>query len=173
MTLRFNVSEGDALALTEHYYRDSASHQRVRSRSRWTVPLALLLVWIFFMARFGFSWPPTAIFLTGAIGWWLIAPKRFDVRFRKQVNQYLKESSYAKVYGDYQLSIEEEKLVSDGPAGHAEYNWAAVDRVALTEDYLFVFLSGPMGYPIRKAELGAEVAENAYDELRKKIEMAQ
>ncbi len=173
MTLTFNVSENETLALTEQFYKDSASHQRLRNRTRWVVPLFLLPIMLLFTLQFGLSLLPTVVFLIGIAGWFAIAPLRFDARIKRYAIQQMKESSYAKSFGKYVVQIGEANLVSDGPTGHTEYNWDAIDRAILTDDYLFVFLSGPMGLPIKTADIGHEDARRAYAIIQQRIATAK
>lgn len=129
----------------------------------------LLPIVLLFSFQFGLSWPSSLVFLIGVSGWFVIAPKLFDAQMRRNAMQQMRESSYAKSFGRYTLHVSDANLVSDGPAGHANYNWNSVDRVVLSDDHLFVFLSGPMGYAIRIADVGGEVALRAYNVIQQHI----
>ena len=85
----------------------------------------------------------------------------------------MKESSYAKSFGEYTIQINEGQLLSDGPTGHAEYNWNAVDRAILTDKYLFIYLSGASGFAIKTSEIGTENAKKAHNRIQQLIEMAK
>lgn len=172
MELTFTVSERESLALTEQFYKDSPLHQRARNRTRWTLPLILLPILVVFIAQFGFAVLPTTVFLLGAVGWFLLSPKLFDARVKRYAKQQMRESSYAKSLGDYRIQIDDTKLVSEGPTGYTEYRWDAVDRVVLTEEFLFIFLSGPMGLVISIKQVGTERAKVAYDAIRHAIQQA-
>ncbi|MFG0255310.1 MAG: YcxB family protein [Rhodopirellula sp. JB053] len=165
MNLSFNVTKRECIAFAEQFYKDSPSHQRIRNRTRWTLPVLLVPVMLFFALQYGLTAPSTAVFLLGIVGWIWIAPKRFDARVRRYAEQQMGESSYDKLYGDYTIQINNDNLRSDGPTGQTEYKWDAVDRVATTDDYLFVFLSGPSGFPISKEQVGHDEAQLAYDKL--------
>ncbi|MCC9640980.1 YcxB family protein [Rhodopirellula sp. JC740] len=173
MNLSFNVTKQDCIAFTEQFYKDSPSYQRLRNRTRWIFPLFLIPVMLFFALQFGLTVPSTAVFLIGFVGWIWIAPKRFDARVRRYTEQQMRESSYEKLYGDYTIRINNDNLRSDGPTGQTDYKWNAVDRVATTDDYLFVFLSGPTGFPISKEQVGHEEAQLAYDKLRQLVSAAK
>lgn len=83
------------------------------------------------------------------------------------------ESSYSKVFGVYKVRIEEIHLVCDGPTGYTEYRWDAVDRVTITDDFLFIFVAGPSGLPIRIAEIGKSIATEAYGKIQSLIARAK
>ena len=173
MDLKFTIAEPETMAFSEQYYRDSASHRRIRNRTRWALPILLLPILAVFTCQFGFSWTTAAIFVAAAVVWIVIAPKRFDTRVRHYMQKQMLESSYSKVFGVYKLKIEEKHLVSDGPTGYTEYRWDAVDRVTITDDFLFIFLAGPSGFPIRIAEIGNSIATEAFGKLQSLIARAK
>jgi len=162
MTLNFRIQEEDALAFNAQYLRGSASHQKMRARVRWLLPcviLALLLVLGFFK---GFRLAEDLFFASVAVVWAVCYPKKMDRDVLKYAKKQMRESSYAKSFGDYRLTLSEEGLHSTSPLGSASYSWGGVDRAELTHEYLFIFLAGPLGYPIRRAEVGSDVADAAY-----------
>ena len=166
MQLKFTINEPEALALSEQYYNDSASHQRQRNLSRLTLPILLLPIFGVFTYQFGLSLSTAAIFVLSSLAWVIIAPTRFDARIRRYMQKQMRESSYDKTFGVCTLTIDDRHLISDGPTGHTEYEWDAVDRVMLTDEFLFIFLAGASGFPIRISEIGQSVA----DEARIKLE---
>lgn len=173
MELNFTIAEPEAMAFSEQYYRDSASHRRLRNRTRWALPILLLPILVVFTYQFGFSWTTAAIFATASVAWIVIAPKRFDTRVKNYMQRQMLESSYNKVFGEYKVRIEEKHLVCDGPTGYTEYRWDAVDRVMLTKDFLFIFLAGPSGFPIRITEIGSSIATEAYEKIQSQIARAK
>ena len=167
MHLQFTISESDALAFSENFYRSSAAHQKARRSARLILPIFLTPVMLLFLYRFGFSPIPIAIFVVAMISWFMLYPLRFDKRVRKHAKKQMGESSYAKIFGTYELSFDDTYLRSFGPTGESKYNWEAVHRVELTDTYLFVFLSGPMGYPISIGQIGFETAQRSYNEIKR------
>ena len=172
MKLTFTLSEPEALAMTEQFYKESPSHQRIRNRTRWALPILLLPIVLLFTWQFGLDLPSVAVFLTGMIGWFIVAPQRFDAKVRRYAQSQMKESSYAKSFGEYSIQINDDHLISDGPTGHTEYNWNGVDRSVLTDGYLFVFLAGPSGFPIKTSDIGIENARLAHCRIQQLIETA-
>ena len=173
MDLKFTIAEPEMMAFSEQYYRDSASHRRIRNRTRWALPVLLLPILAVFTYQFGFSWTRAAIFVAAAVAWIVIAPQSFDTRVRNYMQRQMLESSYSKVFGVYKVRIEEIHLVCDGPTGYTEYRWDAVDRVTITDDFLFIFVAGPSGLPIRIAEIGKSTATEAYGKIQSLIARAK
>jgi hypothetical protein len=132
---------------------------------------------VFVAAYFTWRHGPSAVIL-GFIGvfsfaWWLFYPRRFDARIRAHAKKQMAESSYAKSLGAIELHLLNEHLHSTGPLGSSTYSWSGVDRVTLDSDYLTIFLSGPLGYPIRIAEIGQEAAQRAHDFVAERIRLSR
>ena len=119
--------------------------------------------------RDGFSWAAVGIFGSIALVWWLLYPRQFDARIRKHAKKQMKESSYAKSFGRYEVVLLDEHLQSTSPTGSSTYVWSAVDRAEMDSEYLYIFLSGPLGYPIRLSEIGRETAQSARDFINSRI----
>ena len=169
MILNFTVTEGDVLAFTEKYLRDSKSHRTIRARVRWSLPIVLIAMVCFYTWRDGFSWIAPGIFGMIALLWWLLYPRRFDSRIRTLARKQMGESSYAKSFGRYEVVLLDEHLRSTSPTGSSTYVWSAVDRVEMDSEYLYIFLSGPLGYPMRLSEIGRENAQSAFDFVTSRI----
>ena len=172
MILTFNLSEADVLAMSEQYYKDSPSHQRVRNRTRWLLPMILIPMAVVLIGSFGFNWPSFAVLVVAATVWWIVAPRRFDATVSRFAQKQMKESSYSKSFGKYTIEIAEEHLVSNGPTGSTQYKWSCIDRAVLKDGYLFLFLAGPAGLPIRTSEIGIENATLALGRIQKLIELS-
>lgn len=169
MTLNFTLDENDALAFTEKYLRDSISHQRVKARVRWVLPILLIAMACYYTWRDGFSWFLPGIFGSIALLWWLLYPGRFDSRVRALAKKQMGESSYAKSFGRYEVVLLDEHLLSTSPTGSSTYLWSAVDRVEMDSQYLYIFLSGPLGYPMRLSEIGRDIAQSAFNFVTSRI----
>jgi len=169
MILNFDLNENDALALTERYLQGSKSHQKLKTRLRWGLPLLLALMACFYTWRDGFSWFTASLCGGVAFIWWLFYPRGFDSRIRAAARKQMKESSYAKSLGPYEVELLNEHLRSQSPMGSSTYDWSGVDRVEMDEEYLYIFLSGPFGYPIRISEIGGADAQSAFDFISERI----
>jgi len=173
MTLNFTLTENDALAFTERFLRDSKSHQAMRNRVRWLLPCMFILMACYYTWRDGPSlFIPCFLAVVGVV-WWSLYPRRFDARIRSQAKKQMAESSYSKGFGPYELELLDDHLRSTSPLGSGTYAWTGVDRVALDADYLYIFLSGPLGYPIRIAEIGQDAAQHAHDFVAERIKLSR
>ena len=173
MTLNFTLTENDALAFTERFLRDSKSHQALRTRVRWLLPCMLIAMACYYTWRHGFSPVFPCVFGVFGVAWWFLYPRRFDARIRSHAKKQMAESSYSKSLGAYELRLLDEHLQSTSPTGSSTYSWTGIDRVSMDSDYLFIFLSGPLGYPIRIAEIGQDAAQRAHDFVTERIKLSR
>ena len=163
MTLNFQMRREDILAFTREYHSASPTYQRTRMRVRFMLPAIMLCLWLFTFATRGFEWTATVVFLGVAALWYCFYPARFDRRVERYAGKTLDEASHSKCLGPCELTLSEAGLHSKSNTGESTFYWSAVDRVLLTEAYLFIFLTGPIGYPIPIADVGSEAAQSAYD----------
>lgn len=159
-TLHFEVNEEVSLAFTEQFLKGSATHQKTRRRTQLFLPVCLFLILI--VSTLSRSFEPTQLVLyaIASVAWFLYYPKRFDANVRKQAMKMTKESSHQKSYGKYQLTLSEDGLNDVSPTGESHFKWTAVDRVELTDTYLFIFLTGNIGYPIALSYLTVNQASD-------------
>jgi hypothetical protein len=73
----------------------------------------------------------------------------------------LQETSYQKSFGSYSVTLDDDGIASISPTGESKYKWESVSRVQLTPDHLHIYLTGPMGYPIPRKQIGEEKIQEA------------
>jgi hypothetical protein len=163
MTLNFQMRREDILAFTREFHAASPTFQRTRTRVRVVFPVVMLCFWLFTFATNGFDWIRTTLYLGFALLWYFLYPARFDRRIERYCEKTLDEASHSKSLGPCELTLSESGLHSKSNTGESTYYWSAVDRVVMTDTHLFIFLTGPIGYPIPIADVGPETARAAYD----------
>jgi hypothetical protein len=154
-SISFTLDQDAACAFIQHYYTISPSVRSTRAKCRWLFPGILT----------GFSLinlliDPDILLVSillslAAIGF-VLYPKYYDWSLAKAAKRISAEPNRQKMYGDYTVAFTDEGIVSCGPKSRGTYFWQAVDRVTLTEDYLFIYLGGAVGYPIRRSQVGEE-----------------
>ncbi len=161
MTLQFQFRKEDILAFTRAYNAASPAYQKIRSRTRWALPLVMVVIEVIQTSESGFETARALFYAAMSIAWFVLYPRRFDKNAEKYAEKASAESGYSKTLGPCTLTLSDEGLHSISAIGTSTFNWDAVSRATLTDDYLFIFLSGPIGYPIRIADIGRDVAEQA------------
>jgi len=169
MNLSFTLNKEDTLAFTEQYLRGSESHQKLRARTQWILPLILMSLLLLMASRGPLQISTVIIFGGVSLAWFFLYPKQFDANIRKHAKKQMKESSYSKSYGEYNLGISDSGIQSSSPLGESSYSWDGVDRVEMSDDYLYIFLAGPMGYPIRIDQIGRDSASEAFETISEQL----
>lgn len=121
----------------------------------------MLIVWGYTTLKSGFDWIPTTIYLGGSLLWFFLYPFRYARSVERYSEKILDEGSGSKNFGSYELEFTESGIHSVGPSGSSTFKWEAVDRTSLTDSYLFIFLNGPIGYPIPIKDIGHDAAVKA------------
>ncbi len=171
MTLQFEFRREDLLAFTKAYHAESPTYQKVRSRSRWALPLIMLVMGVIQSLESGFEMSRAVFYTAFSIAWFVLYPKWFDRNAQKYAEKASAESGYSKTLGPCTLTLSDEGLHSISAVGTSTFKWDAVSRATLTDDYLYIFLSGPLGYPIRIADIGRDVAEQALALVNQHLEL--
>jgi hypothetical protein len=164
----FKVGKEDVLAMAMHYYTSSPTVRRTRVLTQASLPFAMALIAVlgyFKEAGYRYLVLITPLLLIGVL-WALLYPWLHRQYLLQTSEKLLKESSYQKAFGVYTLNLSEARIASSCPIGEGTYIWSAVSRVSLTPDYLFIFLAGPQGYPIARAQ----VPEDTIQEMKALVE---
>jgi hypothetical protein len=164
ITATFKVGKEDVLAMSMHYYASSPTVQRSRILAQASVPFAMVLVaalGYYKDAGYRYLVLITPLFLIAAV-WAGLYPRLHRHCLLQTSEKLLKESSYQRAFGVYTLSLSETRIASSSPVGEGTYVWSSVSRVSMTPDYLFIFLAGPQGYPIARAQ----VSEDTIQEMK-------
>lgn len=170
MTLKFQMGREEVMAFSKAYHAASPTYQRAKTRARITLPVIMLILWTFSTIPSGFHLIGTVFYLGMSILWFCFYPFLFNRNVEKYCEKTLDEGSQNKNFGQCELTLSESGLHDRSPSGESTFYWSAVDRVTLTDLYLFIFLHGPIGYPIRIADVGIEAARAALEYVNSHIE---
>ena len=162
MTLSFQMRREDVLEFSRAYHATSPTYQRTRTRARWALPILMVVVWTILTLETGFEVFRTVFYALFSLAWFIFYPKRFDQRVQKYAERTLSEPGHSKSLGPCTLTLSDEGLSSTSQMGTSSFAWDAVSRSSLSDTYLIIFLSGPLGYPIQIADIGRASAEQAH-----------
>jgi hypothetical protein len=163
MTLHFHIRREDVLAFSRQYHEFSPTYRKTRLRARLMLPVMMLALWVFTTNSAGFEWTSTIIFFGGGLLWYFLYPLRFDKNVARYSERLLDEGGHGKCLGPCELTLADDGLHSKSSTGQGMHHWSAVDRVVMTDAYLFIFLTGSIGFPIKISDVGADVAKSAHD----------
>jgi hypothetical protein len=168
ITVSCEVTKADVLAFACQYYAESTTIRRQARNSQIITSLASgAVLFLIVGTTSGFAAGLVMFFLAGGAQAAMF-PKYYRSRLRQTAEKMIAESSYQKAFGKYTLVFTEQGIASSSPTGESKSVWNAVDHVSITPDYLFIFLAGPEGFIIPKAQVQqSTIAEvKAYAEAR-------
>ena len=153
----------DALAFNRAFYNASPIYRNSRNRARWILPIIMIVCWGVSLSLRSFEWTGTIFYIGVAVLWFTFFPAYYRNHVEKYCAKTIDEGSYSKNFGEYKLSISNDGIHSSSPVGTATYPWSAIDRAEISDTHLFIFLNGPVGYPIPIEEIGSDTAKEAFD----------
>jgi hypothetical protein len=152
ITVSCEVTKADVLALACHYYAKSPTVRRQLRINQITSSLASgILAFFLIWKTDGFAAGVVMFFLIG-MALAVMLPKYLQSRVRQSAEKMIAESSYRKAFGRYTLVFTDQGIAASSPIGESNIVWDAVDQVSITPDYLFIFLAGPHGLAISRAQ---------------------
>jgi hypothetical protein len=153
ITISFNLTKDDVLALACHYYATSSTVRKNRMAAQVSAFLIFASAGLLVICSSDRLRPVGVILLVCAGLSAACVPSWYRSNLRKTAEKMIEESSYRKAFGSYTLALSEEGLASTSPIGAGNYTWGAIDRVALTPEHLFIFLVGHQGFAIPRSQV--------------------
>jgi hypothetical protein len=159
INLTFDIGRDDLIAFSQAFHDHSPSMKTAVRRAQFTLPALLVLIAAYSYLKHG----GISIVLPLSIGliWFFFYPAYFRRKILKATERMLKETSYQKSFGSYSVTLADDGIASKSPTGESKYKWEAVSRVQLTPDHLHIYLTGPVGYPIPRRQIGEEKIQEA------------
>lgn len=152
----FNVEKEDVLALACHYYDTSPT---VRSNLLKTqIGAGLVFAGAGMLALIGTGQIGgagiVAVVLLVCLGISVVGvPSLYRFGLRRTAEKFIDETAYRKAFGSYTLTLNDDGITSKSPIGEGRYTWESINSVALTPQHLFIFLAGPQGFAVPRAQL--------------------
>jgi len=159
INLTFNIGRDDLIAFSQAFHDHSPSVKSAVRRAQLTVPVILVLIAAYSYLKHGGI--AIVVPLSVALLWFFFYPAYLRLKIIKATERMLKETSYQKSFGSYSVTLDDDGIASISPTGESKYKWEAVNRVQLTPDYLHIYLTGPVGYPIPRKQIGEEKIQEA------------
>jgi hypothetical protein len=164
MEATFEFDTEDLVAFNLHLLQHSTTFRRGYRKALMLLTLlgclaVLFAVWMLSLAggRLADSmfllWVPLLVIgLTIAAFPWL---RRRAIR--QQLQRAMAEGKNVGVYGQHRLSITPEGVREDVSAGYSFRRWTAVEKIALTQDHAFLYISALSAYVLPKRAFGDEL----------------
>lgn len=167
ITLSFNVTRDDVLAMASQYYESSESLRKARRSFQIAIPTLLAIIGLLTFFFFQGMKPIGVILLLCSVVAIFVVPRWHRRELRNLAQNMLGEQSYQQVFGKYTLTMTDDGISSVSPIGEGKYAWKAVTRVSLTPEHLFIFLPGNQGFVVPRSQ----VPETAIQEAKTFLEL--
>jgi hypothetical protein len=161
ITIEFEVAKPDVLALSCHFYTQSPTVRRSMRTTQITISLMLVVLGALCLSGTTSSVPSAFVFFASAAISAVLVPVWYRANLRKTAEK-IAETSYQRAFGKYKLVLSEDGITSTSPTGESTHRWLAVNSVALTPEYLFIFLAGPQGYVVPRTQVSAASIADAH-----------
>lgn len=159
INLTFNIGRDDLIAFSQAYHDHSPSVKSAVRRAQLLLPAIMAVAAAYFyFTQGGLSF---VFFLCVGLLWFFFYPAYLRRNILKATEKMLQETSYQKSFGSYSVTLTDDGIASISPTGESKYKWNAVSRVQLTPDYLHIYLTGPVGYPISRKQIGEDKIQEA------------
>lgn len=146
MKVQYSTTLDDLVALHQHQWRKSASSRRKQILENWVVPAIFFFVFAYLVAR------PESItpwYIAANLGVFLLFAAVFVPLSRFLRMRSLRrtlEATYTNaenrgVLGKHLLEINERGIVETNAVGRNIHTWEGIDRIEVTQDYIFVVAS--------------------------------
>jgi hypothetical protein len=138
--ITYQLSEADLVALAEHNHKRSKTFRKTRRRAVlgaiFFFSLAALVFWL------QFKDPVLSItFCAAGMLFALVFPLRLKRNLRRTVNAAYGEGKNRALFVRQTMRVEDDALVLESVAMSNRIKWEYIERVDITDDYMFVYLS--------------------------------
>lgn len=169
VSVSFDLVEDDIVALACHYYESSSTVLANRRMGQWGLALLVAVGGALLLEQRKESPALGVGCLVGAILVAAFFPFWHRSALRRSAHRFATEPAYEKILGPFTVTLSNDGVTSASRLGESKLNWDAIDRYAVTPDHLFIFLAGPQGYAIPRAQVSDTVIEEMTEILESHV----
>lgn len=137
--IEFDFRIEDWMAFQEYYLEISAAHQRAKKIILWSFPLVGVILTINDLIHEEKWWIAATAFGVVSIPWLIWFPGFMHKTNLKRIEKTLSDGKNASLIGPHEIEIGEEGIRHKGPQSETMINWSGIEKMATTDDYIFVF----------------------------------
>lgn len=159
MEAHIEISADDLIAFNLFHYANSPALRRQRLLLGFGLPIIWVGLWVLLVItsadpgeRAKRLWP--LLFL--ALLYHVVFFRRLRKRIAKQVKKLLGEGENKNVLGKHTISISPQGLTSKGQFSEEKHSWQAIERIAETPEYAFLYLGAVSAIIIPRRTFSAE-----------------
>jgi hypothetical protein len=161
MEITFEVGPDELVAFNLYHLKHSPTVRRQYRIRLFTVPLlmALVAITLFLSADDKLAALP-ALVVVGflCLVYLLLFPGLRRRGIKKQVRRLIAEGKNAGIFGQHRISITPQEVREVLSVGDSSRRWSAIERIAETDDHVFIYISALSAYIIPKLAFNNELA---------------
>ncbi len=165
MKIVYDMSVDDYVSFSIFHHKHSRSLRRSRIIGGVVFPVCMFLL-LSGLSIYKGQWGAVAtyaVFFAVLIIWVLSGSKRTLARV---VRKMLKEGENKMDIGLQELEVTSEGLAEKNEFGESKFNWKAIERIASTPDYYYIYVSAMKALVVPKLK----VTEGDFEEFRRLVE---
>ncbi len=142
MRVSFEIILEDIHAFNRHYATTAAQPKANQLRVR--IALTLLLASLLFALGIAVHAPIGFWIIGGLIllAWWRVYPRRIEAISRQATKRLYADGKNLGMLGPHVVTFDDEWLCELTPDREVRTRWRAVEKATLTDDHLFLYVSG-------------------------------
>ena len=159
MEAHIDISPDDLIAFNLFHYANSPTLRRQRLLLGFGLPIILVALWLLLVIT---SDEPAErakrlwLILFLPLLYHVVFFRRLRKRIAKQVTKLLAEGENKNALGKHTTSISPQGLTSKGQFSEEKHSWQAIERIAETPDYAFLYVGAVSAIIIPKRTFSAE-----------------
>ncbi len=160
-SIEYTVAVADIVAFNDHHHRTSPHTRRMIRTLQMVVGLAIvgMGVWPLFQGAPALTFGPL---LAVGVAFVIAMPALFAWSVRRSARRQLAEGHNRSVLGPRKLEIGDDALVEISEQGQQQTRWSAVERVVVTDEHVFIYLSATAGHTVPRGAFATAEQMHAF-----------
>lgn len=165
MKYEYELTRDDYIEFNLFHIYNSKTNIKSLRFIRFAPPILFLIIPFVFRLyseldlAFGVS---LVVFVAIALLWLILFPKKYKKRLIKSVTKMLDEGKNDGFLGVRTFEISDEGIFQVRSSGESKNNWSIVERLAITDDYIYIYTASIMAYIVPTRVFGNDQEKEAF-----------
>ena len=138
--IEYEFRQEDLIHFNETRFKNNSELQNEMRKHRFLIIGIILFVSFFYYLYYKDIEIPAYVLLFGSVWIFLLKPYELKMDIRRQILAKYTEAEKEKMFGIYQLSIEQHYLVVKSPSGKEKLAWKDLARVEYGNKYVYIYI---------------------------------
>ena len=159
MSIEFEVSMDDILEFNLYHHQHSPNSRRACLLLRVIMFILMLLISLSFLIQ-TFVEESSAVYflfwLILAVLWAVLFPRFYQRSIKKEVEKMYNEGKNKGIICKHRLSLTPDMIINTTDFGESKTYWSSVEKIASTDNHVFIYASAVMAFIIPKRAFSDE-----------------